>query len=98
MKKNLSYEEYIEVEPNDIVGACMQNDFFVSPLYLVGISSTTSQSLYIWDQDSTRYCGTNRVHYSHLVTQNNSILHVYADVGKSQFYELCGYTSSYFNY
>ena len=83
MKENLEPDEYIEIQENDIIGACIKRGYSVAPLLVVGTSSGINVSTYQFDRDWVRYCtipsvNTNNQYFK---PRRTSALHLYADVG-----------------
>ena len=83
MKENIEPNEYIEIQENDIIGACIKRGYLVSPLLVVGTSSRINMSTYQFDQEWVRYCYFRSVYTNHqyFIPRRTSALHLYADVG-----------------
>ena len=83
MKENLEPDEYIEIQENDIIGACIKRGYLVAPLLVVGTSSGINMSTYQFDRNWVRYCNFESVDTNHqyFIPRRTSALHLYADVG-----------------
>ena len=83
MKENIEPDEYIEIQENDIIGACIKHGYLVTPLLVVGTSSGINMSTYQFDQKWVRYCNTLSVdtNNQYFIPRRTSALHLYADVG-----------------
>ena len=83
MKEDLEPEEYIEIQENDIIGACIKSGYLIAPLLLVGTSSGVNMATYQLDKDWVRNCNALRVYTPHSFFKQrpDSTLHLYADIG-----------------
>ena len=87
MDEVLSSEEHFEILQNDIVGACIKDDFGLDyPLLLVGTSNGSSLRTYQLDRSNIQYCTlsqTNPVDTSDTMfkQRSTSTLHLYANIG-----------------
>ena len=87
MQENLSPNEYVEVQENDIVGACIKNTQSVEPLLLVGTDGNAATNTYRLFRFGSSDCSTSM--YSNVDTDNflfsrrmTSTLHLHASISK----------------
>lgn len=94
----------IQIQENDIVGACVKDRGDVSPLYLVGDTNDNSNNFNLYQVDRSGFddcrdsqIGSVDTGHSNFIPRREFILHVYANIGKSchmylVLYRNCNYT------
>jgi len=81
--ETLTLEEYIKIQENDVIGACIKEEGSTQPLLLVGTTGNTV-STYQLDQAGSEEC--RPTHYANitdadLTLRADHVLHVGADIG-----------------
>jgi len=92
MQENLNPNHYVEIQENDIVGACIKNDGPVEPLLLVGTKTNAMTNTYrlrgsSYDDCSLSDYNTVDTGSSRFEPRGTSILHLHANISNNNQYK-----------